>query len=81
MGTGHDNHGLGPRVGFRASYCSRVSGGWGAGFVYKRGGRGDLLALRPTHPKKIWTQNLAEGKSNLNQRPFVGPPQTPPPPY
>ena len=30
------------------------------------GGVGGLLALRPTHPKKILTQNLAEGKPNLN---------------
>ena len=49
----------------------------GAGFVYSGGG--GLLALRPTQQKKILTQNLAEGKPNLNKRPFVGPPQTPPP--
>ena len=38
------------------------------------------MALRPTHPKKILTQNLAEGKSNLNKRPLCGTPQTPNPP-
>ena len=51
-------------------------------FVYKtgpwRGRGGGLLGLRPTHPKKILTQNLAEGKSNLNKQPFVGPTQTHP---
>ena len=46
-------------------------------FVYKRGG-GSFGS--PTHPKKkILTRNLAEEKSNLNKRPFVGPTQTPPP--
>ena len=51
-----------------------------ADFVYKTEGGGSLLALRPTHPKKILTQNLAEGRSNLNKRPLVGPTQTPSPP-
>ena len=49
-----------------------------------RGGRGwgGLLALRPIHPKKILTQNLAQGKSNLSKRPLCGdpPPPSPPPP-
>ena len=44
-----------------------------------RGG-GFLLALRPTHPKKILTQTLAKGKSNLNKRPLYGThPDHPPP--
>ena len=42
------------------------------------GGRAVLSALRPTHPKKILTQNLAEGKSNSIQRPLCGPPRPPP---
>ena len=44
-----------------------------SGVVYKRGG--GLLALRPTDPIKILTQNLAEGKSNLNKRPLWDPPR------
>ena len=40
--------------------------------LIKRGG--GLLALRPPQPKRILTQNLAEGKSSLNQPAFVGPP-------
>ena len=40
-------------------------------FVYKKRG-GGLLALRPPPPKKILTQTLAEGKSNLNKRPLCG---------
>ena len=47
--------------------------------LFERGGRGVLLALRPTHPKEILTQNLAEGKSNLNKRPFVTHPVPTPP--
>ena len=39
-------------------------------FVYKGGG--DVVALRFTKPQKFLTQNLAEGKSSLNERPFVG---------
>ena len=35
--------------------------------------------MRPTQPKKILTQNLAEGKSNLNKRPLSGTPPRPPP--
>ena len=50
-----------------------------SGFVYKKMGGGGGVALRPTHPKKILSQNVAEGKSSLNKRPFVGPTQTPPP--
>ena len=38
---------------------------------------GGLLAPRPTHPKKILSRKLAEGKQSLNQRPFVGPSQNP----
>ena len=48
--------------------------------VYK--GRWSVLALRPTHRKKMLTQSLAEGNSSLNKRLFVGPTQNaPPPPY
>ena len=38
--------------------------------------------MRPWHPpkKKVVAQNLAEGKSIVNNRPFVGPTQTPSPP-
>ena len=38
------------------------------------------MALRPTHPKKILTQILAEGKSNLNKRPLCGTHPEPPSP-
>ena len=37
--------------------------------LLRRGG--GLLALRPT-PKKLLTQNLAEGKSSLKKRPLCG---------
>ena len=47
-------------------------------FVYKKG-VGGLLALRPTRPQKNLTQNLAEGKSSLNQRPLCGTHPEPPP--
>ena len=51
----------------------------GSGFVSSRRlGGGGLLALRPTHPKKSSTQNLAEGKSSLNKRPLCGTPPDPP---
>ena len=43
----------------------------------KAGGEGGLLALRPTRPKKILTQNVAEGKSRLNKRPLCGTPPLP----
>ena len=49
-----------------------------AGFAFVKAGGGGL-ALRPTHPKKILTNDLAEGKSSFNKRPLCGPPQTPPP--
>ena len=48
--------------------------------VYKMGWEG-LLALRPTHPKKNLDLKLAERKSSLNKRPFLGPTQRPPPSY
>ena len=63
----------------RRNLYNAVMGEGVSHFVCKR--EGGLLALRPTHPpKKILTQNLAEGKSSLNTRPLVGPPQPPPPP-
>ena len=52
----------------------------GTGLCLYDGG-GVLLALRPTHPKKNLTQNLAEGKSNLNKRPLCGTHPDPLPPF
>ena len=64
--------------------CPRPSGRGGGGgadqTLFIREGEGCLLALRQTRQKKILTQNLAEGKSNLNKRPLCGTPPRPPPP-
>jgi len=46
--------------------------------LFERGGRGVLLALRPTHPKDFLAPTSAEGKPNWNDWPFVGPTQPPP---
>ena len=60
-----------PRVGYTgiSAPCSVPD------FVYKSGGESFRSETHP-HPKKILTQNLTEGKSNLNKRPLCG---TPPP--
>ena len=46
--------------------------------VYNRGEGGCFGSETHPPPKKILTQNLAEIKSSLNERPIVGPTQTPP---
>ena len=43
------------------------------------GGGGVLLAPRPTRPKKILTQKLAEGKLSFGERPVCGTHPDPPP--
>ena len=55
---------------------------WGEGGAYQasfiRAG-GSLSLQTPTHAKQIFTQQLVQQKSNLNQRPPMGPTQTPNP--
>ena len=50
-------------------WVRRVGLGLGAGFVFSRGGS---VGSETHPPKKILTQNLAEGKSSLNKRPLCG---------
>ena len=42
-----------------------------------RGGGGMLSLQTPTHPKQMSTRNLAQRKSNFNQRSPIGLTQTP----
>ena len=78
-GVCRGGHGAGvfPTVALSPGVVAQVCA-WCTGFVSQSWG--GLLALRPPQPQRILTQNLAEGNSSSNQRPFVGPTQTPRPP-